>query len=163
MSWNEREIGADKGDTDTLSLSAFLPYRLSVLSNTVSRAIADDYDRAFGLTIWQWRCMAVLGETPGLTAREVAQRTAMDKVAVSRAIAALEGAGHLRRESDTRDARASHLFLTDEGRETYRAIIPIARRHEQALLGQLTPSEQAALEAILDKLARAAAPEQSLW
>lgn len=151
------------GGGDTLRLGDFLPYRLSVLSNTISRAIAADYDRAFGLSIWQWRCMAVLGEVPGLTAREVAERTAMDKVAVSRAIAALEGEGHLRREADTRDARASRLFLTSSGDETYKAIIPIARRHEQALLGQLSPSERASLEGLLDKLARAAAPERELW
>ncbi len=163
MSGTDPENGVGAGGMETLSLGAFLPYRLSVLSNTVSRAIAADYDRAFGLSIWQWRCMAVLGETPGLTAREVAQRTAMDKVAVSRAIAALEGETHLRRETDARDARAARLFLTDKGQATYRAIIPIARRHEQALMASLTLSERAVLDAILNKLACAAAPDRSLW
>ena len=38
------ELGA------TLRLSDFLPYRLSVLSNTVSRGIADRYQRDFGLS-----------------------------------------------------------------------------------------------------------------
>lgn len=151
------------GGPEKLSLGDFLPYRLSVLSNTVSRAIAADYDRAFGLSIWQWRCMAVLGETPGLTARELAARTAMDKVAVSRAIAALEAAGHLRRETHARDARASRLFLTADGFRTYQAIIPIARRHEQALLAPLTEQERALLSDLLTRLAHAAAPGDGLW
>ena len=34
-----------------LSLEEFLPYRLSVLSNTVSAAIAEAYSGHFGLTI----------------------------------------------------------------------------------------------------------------
>ena len=64
-----------------LRLREFLPYRLSVLSNTISRRIAELYDREFGLTIWQWRVMAVTGDTPGISATEIGQRTAMDKVA----------------------------------------------------------------------------------
>ena len=72
-----------------LRLREFLPYRLSVLSNTISRRIAEIYDREFGLTIWQWRVMAVTGDTPGISATDIGQRTAMDKVAVSRAVGRL--------------------------------------------------------------------------
>lgn len=67
-----------------LDLEHFLPYRLSVLSNTVSTALAGAYARRFGLSIPQWRVIAVLARTPGLSAAAVAERTAMDKVAVSR-------------------------------------------------------------------------------
>ena len=35
----------------TLELDRFLPYRLSVLSNTVSTAIDGGYQKRFGLTI----------------------------------------------------------------------------------------------------------------
>ena len=57
-----------------LHLENFLPYRLSVLSNTVSGAIAAAYFAHFGLTIPEWRVMAVLAATPGLSAAEVAAR-----------------------------------------------------------------------------------------
>ncbi|MEO0608095.1 MAG: helix-turn-helix domain-containing protein, partial [Pseudomonadota bacterium] len=67
-----------------LSLDGFLPYRLSVLSNAVSRKIADIYEREFDLSVWQWRIIAVVGEREGLTSTEVAQRTLMDKPTVSR-------------------------------------------------------------------------------
>ena len=70
-----------------LHLENFLPYRLSVLSNTVSGAIAAAYFAHFGLSIPEWRVMAVLAANPGLSAAEVTARTAMDKVAVSRALA----------------------------------------------------------------------------
>lgn len=146
-----------------LRLSGFLPYRLSVLSNTISRAIADLYQREFGLSIWQWRVMAVLGEAPGLTAREVAERTAMDKVAVSRAVAGLEQSGHLARESDERDGRAARLSLSPSGAEIYRRIAPMALEEERKLLEPLDDAERAALARLMDKLARAASGGGALW
>ena len=72
---------------EKLHLEGFLPYRLSVLSNTVSSAIAAAYFANFGLSIPEWRIVAVLAANPGLSAAEVTARTAMDKVAVSRAVA----------------------------------------------------------------------------
>ena len=74
-----------------LRLERFLPYRLSVLSNRVSQDIARLYSARFNLSITEWRVMAVLGHERGLSANTVAERTAMDKVAVSRAVSALMG------------------------------------------------------------------------
>src|SRR5215831_6645102 len=92
-----------------LDLEHFVPYRLSVLSNRVSSAIARQYSDRFGLSIPEWRVMAVLGGTPGLSAREVAERTAMDKVQVSRAVARLLRAKRIQRAPDNRDRRVTRL------------------------------------------------------
>ena len=78
-------------DHAPLELEHFLPYRLSILSNAVSQAIADDYQRRFDLSMTEWRVMAVLARFDGLSAREVAERTLMDKVAVSRALSQAGG------------------------------------------------------------------------
>ena len=48
------------GPESQLVLEQFLPYRLSILSNTVSNTIARDYRDLFGLNIPEWRVMAVL-------------------------------------------------------------------------------------------------------
>ena len=45
-----------------LALEEYLPYRLSVASNAVSRLIARAYEDRFGLTIPEWRLLAVLAE-----------------------------------------------------------------------------------------------------
>ena len=99
------------GSPDKLHLEHFVPYRLSVLTNIVSMSIADAYEREFGLTIPQWRVLAVLARYPGLSAIEVAERTAMDKVAVSRAVAHLLERGLLTREMHGDDRRRSVLTL----------------------------------------------------
>ena len=52
-----------------LQLEHFLPYRLSILSNTISQAIADDYQSRYDISMTEWRVMAVLARFEGLSAR----------------------------------------------------------------------------------------------
>lgn len=135
-----------------LELEHFLPYRLSVLSNTISSAIARSYQSRFQLSITEWRVLAVLGRYPGLSGSEVVERTAMDKVAVSRAVNALLEAGRLARSTDAEDRRRSVLVLTPAGQEVYDEIVPEALAYERALLANLSPAEQVQLHRLLSKL-----------
>ncbi|WP_233843613.1 MarR family transcriptional regulator [Dyella sp. 2HG41-7] len=135
-----------------LELEHFLPYRLSILSNTVSQAIANDYQRRYDLSMTEWRVMAVLARFHGLSAREVAERTAMDKVAVSRALARLVEAGRVHRETHGGDKRRSVLNLTEAGWLIHDDIAPMARARERDVLAKLDTDEQQWLTRILDKL-----------
>jgi DNA-binding MarR family transcriptional regulator len=132
-----------------LHLENFLPYRLSVLSNTVSGAIAAAYFAHFGLTIPEWRVMAVLAANPGLSAAEVTARTAMDKVAVSRAVATLLAAGRLRRTTVKADRRRTHLELTPAGTRVYAQVVPMALDYERHLVEPLSKKDRAALDRLL--------------
>jgi len=140
----------------TLDLDRFLPYRLSVLTNRVSDAIAREYSDRFGLTISEWRVMAVLGGSPGLSAREVAERSAMDKVQVSRAVEALVRARRVARTPDAQDGRIQRLALTAKGRAIYDEVAPLALHLEEILLSALSAGERRALDDLLAKLSRQA-------
>src|SRR6185503_10787126 len=131
---------------ELLVLEEFLPYRLSILSNRVSRAIARRYAKAFDLTIPEWRIIAVLGRRPGLTAKEIAEATEMDKVAVSRAVARLVGARRVAAAADRSDARRQLLSLTREGESVHARIAPIALAAEEKLLASLSSRERAELD-----------------
>ncbi len=135
-----------------LELERFLPYRLSVLSNTISAAIARDYGERFGLAVTEWRVLAVLGRYDGLSAVEVAERTAMDKVAVSRAVNSLLKSGRIKRGTHVEDKRRSVLSLSAKGRKVYDEVAPTALRYERELLSVLDREERAWLERILNKL-----------
>ena len=135
-----------------LQLEEFLPYRLSVLSNTVSRALARSYEERFGLSIPQWRVVAVLGRESDLSASEVVERTVMDKVTVSRAVASLLADGRIQRETDPEDRRRILLRLSPAGRSIYRRIVPLARTYERSLLRALAPAERAQLADLLTRL-----------
>nr|WP_233172086.1 MarR family transcriptional regulator [Dyella sp. ASV21] len=135
-----------------MELEHFLPYRLSILSNAVSQAIADDYQRRFDLSMTEWRVMAVLARFDGLSAREVAERTLMDKVAVSRALAKLVEAGWVTRATHDGDKRRSVLGLSETGWAVHEVVAPMARSHERDLLAKLDEEERTWLARILDKL-----------
>lgn len=135
-----------------LELERFLPYRLSVLSNRVSGMIARIYTERFALGVTEWRVMAVLGRYPDLSANEVAQRTAMDKVAVSRAVARLIESGRLRRDTHGGDRRRSVLRLSEGGYRIYDEVAPLAMAFERRLLGDMSDEERAMLFRLLDRL-----------
>ena len=143
-------------DARALDLDRFMPYRLSVLSNRVSSAIANEYSERFGLTIPEWRIMAVLGGSSGLSAREVAERTAMDKVQVCRAVARLLAAKRIQKQADGADGRVTRLSLSARGRAIYDEIAPLALHLEERLLSALTPEERKRFDALMTKLARQA-------
>ena len=135
-----------------LSLDAFLPYRLSVLSNRISRAIADGYEERFQLTLPEWRVMAILGEEPNISANQVGEKTAMDKVAVSRAVNRLIKLKRIERHFSDQDKRRSVLALSEIGHEIYQEIIPIALRYEANILEHFTADEKKQLDTLLQKL-----------
>ncbi|PCJ49166.1 MAG: MarR family transcriptional regulator [Gammaproteobacteria bacterium] len=135
-----------------LKLKEFLPYRLSVLSNRISRSITERYEDKFKLSTAEWRTVAILGEESDLSAAEVADRAAMDKVAISRAVNNLILHGRLIRDFSEDDRRRSVLALSDKGRDIYQQIVPLALSYEALLLDELSREENQFLDSILEKL-----------
>lgn len=138
--------------TDRLQLDRFVPYRLSVLSSIVSMSIAHAYQRDFALSIPEWRVLAVLARYPNLSAIEVAERTAMDKVAVSRAVRSLVASRRVVRSFDKGDRRRSILRLSASGKSVYTRVAPCALRYEQKLLNALSASDRRALDRLISRL-----------
>lgn len=133
-------------------LEEFIPYRLSILSNAVSGSIATIYSSSYDLTIPEWRVIVILGRFPGLSAIDVAERTLMDKVAVSRAVARLIKNGRINRRFADVDRRRSILNLSDDGHELLREITPMALKFEASLLEGLTDAEINVFNRVVDSL-----------
>lgn len=138
--------------SSSLKLDAFLPYRLSLLSNTVSGAIAELYAGKFALSMTQWRVIAILAESPECSAEAVCTRMEVDKGTVSRAVANLLERGYLKRRFSPHDRRRSILALSARGRTIYERIAPLALDYEQALLRELSGAERALLASLLQRL-----------
>lgn len=135
-----------------LSLGGFLPYRLSVVSECVSRLFARRYEDRFGLTIPEWRVVAVLGESGACSTQEVIERTEMDRVRVSRAVIRLADKTLVMREKLPGDQRAQKLRLTRKGVGIYLQIVPLAHELQAALTAVLDAQERTVLDAALRKL-----------
>ncbi len=142
----------DELESKDLILEDFLPYRLAILSHTVSSLIAHVYDKRFGLTIPEWRVIAIVGRFPGLSAVEVAERTMLDKVAVSRAVTKLIKAGRIDREFADADRRRSILTLSEDGRKVHDEVAPLALEMEHDLLDGLNDEQVAILNTVIERL-----------
>jgi DNA-binding MarR family transcriptional regulator len=151
------EAGVTAPPPPALDLETFLPFRLSVLANRVSRALADVYEDRFGITPSEWRLIAILARFGPMCANGVCDRSAMDKVQVSRAVARAQTAGLVDRRIDGEDRRRSVLSLTEHGRAVHDRIVPLAREVEARLLDGLDTGERAQLSDLIGRLGRRAA------
>jgi DNA-binding MarR family transcriptional regulator len=141
---------------ERLRLQEYLPYRLSVAANAVSRLIARAYEDQFGLTIPQWRLMAVLGDEGPLTQQALCGRTLMDKVTVMRAAQGLTRRRLVKRQPNAQDGRSHRLDLSPSGYALYCKVIPLARQYETQLLAGLKVSDVHLLQRLLRQLEAAA-------
>jgi DNA-binding MarR family transcriptional regulator len=136
----------------TSRLADFLPYRLSTTSNAVSGRIAQEYRSRFGLSVPEWRVMAVLGDAGAMTQRELTQHTVMDKVAVNRACKVLEDRGLAVRRPNAQDGRSHLLELTAEGLAMHGQIMPLALEMERRLFASFADEEIEAFRSLLGRV-----------
>ena len=133
-------------------LKEFVPYLLSITSNAVSGRIALEYRQRFGLSVPEWRVMAVLGDSGPLTQRDLTRQTVMDKVAVNRASKGLEERGLASRQPNAQDGRSHLLELTESGTRMHDEIMPLALEMERRLFARFTPEEVAHFRHLLDRV-----------
>lgn len=125
-----------------LRLAAFTPYRIVALARRMSEELGAAYAHE-GLTIPEWRVLAVIAQEPVTAARDVTRLTPMDKMAVSRAVGSLEEKGLIQRER-SEDRRVSALRLTAAGEIVYQRVAAIALSYEDKLLQRLSASDRRA-------------------
>ena len=65
-------------------------FKLVRVVNLTARPFVETLSRQHQLSLNEWRVMVVLASHPGVAAHEVAEITGLDKMSVSRALAALE-------------------------------------------------------------------------
>jgi DNA-binding MarR family transcriptional regulator len=135
-----------------LILDGYLPFRLSVASNKVSTLISKAYEARFGLSVPQWRLLVILSEGGALSQKQVVDRSAMDKVTISRAVAALLGRGLLVRRAHAHDRRVDVLSLSDEGRRIVAEVTPLVLGFEASLMDAIGEDQARALVSMLRAL-----------
>jgi DNA-binding MarR family transcriptional regulator len=133
-------------------LASFLPYRLGVVTDALGRVFAEYYQESFNLTIPEWRALAIVAQFGTLSPTAIGQRTAMDKVKVSRATQSLVTKGLLRQSQDPRDGRGRLLRITRKGTATHAGMVPLVARLEATLFSDLSQAEVAVLNRVLTKI-----------
>lgn len=139
-------------DQAALKIEEFLPYRLNVCANTVSRALSRIYAERYKIGVPEWRVLVTLGQFGLKTAKDVGIHSQMHKTKVSRAVALLERRKWVTRRANRADLREAFLSLTPAGREVYNELAPIALEFVRQLMDTVDPDDRAALDRALKKL-----------
>ena len=147
-------------------LEDWLPYEFSVIANRVSTILSNAYTERFGLSVTGWRIVGVLANHQPLSAKQLAERTAMNQVSITRATAELMRLRMVRRTVDRADRRRVVLRLSDRGLAAYREVIPVAIGIEAALLEGMSAADREDIKRLARALRERAAkvlPETRDW
>lgn len=132
-------------------------FKLIRLVNLTARPFNEVIGKRYELSLNEWRVMVVVASHPGCFATDVVDYTGLDKMSVSRAIAALAKAKRIDRIADAIDARRTHVHLSKLGLELFERIGESASQREAQMFASLTELEITRLDASLNKLTAALA------
>jgi DNA-binding MarR family transcriptional regulator len=135
-----------------LPIDSSLFFKLVRVVNLTARPFVETLARQHQISLNEWRAMVVLASHPGVAAREVAEYTGLDKMSVSRAIAALERHGRISKEADPADARRTRLQLNTAGKRLFQTIGASAAAREAQLFSAVSAADRALLDATMDRL-----------
>lgn len=140
-----------------MQLETFFPYRLAITAEAFSRQLVAVYGDAFGLSREEWRVLFLVDGAGEITSLDLAWRSSLDKVQISRAAQRLEQKGLILRTVAGEDRRLRLYAMTPEGSVTFaRALAQVQARTDQ-VLAELKATDRAALERGLNALRSACA------
>jgi DNA-binding MarR family transcriptional regulator len=131
-----------------------LSYKLHRVANLLSRGAELRYRREFGVSLWEWRSIALLGAVrEPLSLNHLAHAAGIHKSQMSRVVSGLAKRGLVRREVDADDARGVRLTLSGTGRRLYSGLMHAAAERDAAFRGCLSKAEHQVFDRALSKLA----------
>ncbi len=134
-----------------IPLDDFLPYLLNRIANRLNTDLAEEL-RGIGMTLAQWRVLAVLKVGDGRTIGELSVYTVIEQSTLSRIVDRMEEAGLAERRQSRSDARVTHVFMTPAGEAAFVQILPIAMKHFDRAVAGLDGEERDMLVRTLHKV-----------
>src|SRR6478735_9070055 len=135
------------------TIRELLSYRLHRVANLLSRGAELRYRREFGVSLWEWRSIALLGGArEPVSLKLLAHSAGIHKSQMSRVVSGLSKRGVVRREADPDDARGIRLTLSKTGQRLYDGLIRAASERDAAFRDCLSQAETQMLDRALAKL-----------
>jgi DNA-binding MarR family transcriptional regulator len=108
--------------------------------------------RTLGLTGAQFDIVATLGNTPGMTCKELGEKTLITKGTLTGVLDRMEGRGLIRRTASDADRRQVFVMLTPLGVRTFERAFPAHIGHLKPAFNVLSPGELDQTAELLHKL-----------
>ena len=108
--------------------------------------------RKLGLTSAQFDIVATLGNTPGMTCKELGEKTLITKGTLTGVLDRMETRGLIRRTASDADRRQVFVVLTPQGIRTFQRAFPAHIGHLRPAFAVLSSRELEQAEQLLHKL-----------
>jgi DNA-binding MarR family transcriptional regulator len=134
------------------SRATFAAFLLAQLGSHAAKQFAERL-APLGLTPPHAGILRRLGNSSGISQRELAARLGMHASRLVGVVDEMESLGLVVREANTDDRRTYSLQLTPKGRETMQEIAKVSRQHNDALCAALNAQEKEILVGLLQRIA----------
>lgn len=118
----------------------------------LSRTVLASRLNGHGFYAGQDQIMLALNHLDGQSPSELATRLGVRPPTITKTINRLQAQGVLEKRASQDDARQTHIFLTESGRETIKAIEKSVKKTEKQALRGLDKKEQKSLAKYLAKI-----------
>lgn len=142
-----------------LHIDQFITFRITRLSNALRNNLSKRYLEEFGLSLPEWRLLALITRFSPVRFSELTSRSSMDKGQVSRTLRVMGKNGLIKMKVIKQRSRSAEALaapvvvsVTAKGRALYESVLPVARRRQAEMLLNLSAAERVQLYSILDKL-----------
>ena len=126
----------------TANIPAFMPRLRQLMRCTQAfERYSGVHIKQLGLTESQFDVVATLGNTPGMTCKELGERTLITKGTLTGVLDRMEARGLITRRADTVDARRMHIALTAAGQAMFEEVFPAHLKYLQRAFGRMDPTE----------------------
>jgi DNA-binding MarR family transcriptional regulator len=135
-----------------ISLERFTPALITWAAHKLAANNSAVYRKLFNVTLMEWRIMLHLCAEPNANAAKLASVIGFDKATISRTVDNLHRRALVDERHDPLDGRSSQLYLTEQGLDLYRRILPVALAQERELLGDLSREEADTFVSLLGRV-----------
>ena len=128
--------------TSGLSTPSYMPTLRQLIRCTQAfERFSGAHVKTMGLTESQFDVIATLGNTSGMTCRELGERTLITKGTLTGVIDRMVARGLVSRKSDAVDARRTHIALTRKGGILFDDVFPAHMLHLQRAFERIPAGE----------------------
>lgn len=135
-----------------LPLEKAIVFKLAIAVNLNTSVFHQLYARKYDLTLTDWRVLALLVSRPGISATELSDILAVDKMSITRAVQRLLDRGRIRSAPNHADRRRLALSVAAKGAALYDKLAQDAWEHQERCLHDLSAAERLALDQLLGKV-----------
>ena len=149
---NVEHIGVE----DDLPLRRFVTYRISRVQAKLNAQATRLLRKASGITLTQWRVIALIGAAGQTQSSTLSKEAALDKGLLSRNLKTLIEDGVVLSKTNAGDHRVQILSLTNKGRAIFEKTLPVTRARQAQLRQGLSDEDLRVFHKVLDHLEIAA-------